>query len=799
MLLTLALLALLGVFVGFLLSYFGDVRRAGLHTQLVSFVAWFFPFAIVLVLPLDLASTLHRRCLESLNSHAALANLTTSLEIVNGTIATLGEAVVLETFDADLCEEPLFYLSREFLVVFWGAVYWTMQLLTWFIVPVMLSFVRSGDFAFWPKLKGALKENVIMYAIMGVAGVAFLVYMIVAVKFTTESLTAILMAAANAWGLLLCTCMLGYGLVEIPRDLWATASPARRLRALEIAAPRSKEKMIDSEAEVYEVARELATLNHKVPDTDPLRVHVDLLLSKCPLAMDEKVRGDVDRRGRAKEVTLDDLKALHARIKYSITLSERHQAQYRFLLEKAWFLTDVVDNANNPDWMFKSVFVKPWNSEVDMVRFRALWLWYLWIRPALIYLFSVVFILASVALIWSESTFGIKSVPLSIPALLLKNNYISYASLEFISISFLIYMCTCAYSTLFKIKIFDYYVIVPEHCTDEPSLLFVGAYLCRLTFPLCYNFLNMVSDDENSVFVEYQGKAIDLAPLLGDSFNTWVPLLVLVVSTITYLNLFGRISALFGGKSFMTGHEGRDADAIEGRGIISQARSHEERRSGGAFATAGADRLRNTNRIPNTAEFLARYGKGPGVSIQPAASTGRGSPSTSTAGNVANIVKSSSVTKPANPTTSGASAASGSASTVGTSQAAAGNKGGGGGVFARFGLGFSGGAGKYQKLDGAEGDDRDAGGSGVGAVVAEPSGSFSFKMMNIGGASNSTAQSGKEETGAAKSGRVFGTAAGASGGTTSASPAASRSKPAPLLPPPPPPGPSKKRNMFDDI
>ncbi|KAJ3247195.1 LMBR1 domain-containing protein 2 [Chytriomyces hyalinus] len=791
MLLTLALLALLGVFVGVLLSYFGDVRRAGLHTQLVSFVAWFFPFAIVLVLPLDLASTLHRRCLESLDAHAALSNLTTSLEIVNGSIAALGEAAV-ETFDADLCEEPLFYLSREFLVVFWGTLYWTMQLLTWFIVPVMLSFVRSGDFAFWPKLKGALKENVIMYAIMGVAGIAFLVYMIVAVKFTTESLTAILMAAANAWGLLLCTCMLGYGLVEIPRDLWATASPARRLRALEIAAPRSKEKMIDSEAEVYEVARELATLNHKVPDADPLRVHIDLLLSKCPLAMDEKVRGDVDRRGRAKEVTLDDLKALHARIKYSMTLSERHQAQYRFLLERAWFLSDVVDNANSPDWMFKSVFVKPWNSEVDMVRFRVLWLWYLWIRPALIYVFSVVFILASVALIWSESTFGIKSVPLSIPALLLKNNFISYASLEFISISFLIYMCTCAYSTLFKIKIFDYYVIVPEHCTDEPSLLFVGAYLCRLTFPLCYNFLNMVSDDENSVFVEYQGKAIDLAPLLGDSFNTWVPLLVLIVSTITYLNLFGRIAALFGGKSFMTGHEGRDADAIEGRGIISQARSHEERRSGGAFATAGADRLRNTGRIPNTAEFLARYGKGPGISIQPASTVGggassRGSPSTSTA-----------------------AASGGSASTVASAAAtAAGNKsggGGGGGMFARFGLGFSGGAGKYQKLDGAEGDEREAGGSGVAAVVAEPSGSFSFKMMNIGGgASNSTGHSGKEESssngGSGKSGRVFGTAAAAvtSGGSTSGSPAPSRSKPAPLLPPPPPPGPSKKRNMFDDI
>ncbi len=77
------------------------------------------------------------------------------------------------------------------------------------------------------------------------------------------------------------------------------------------------------------------------------------------------------------------------------------------------------------------------------------------------------------------------------------------------------YMCACTYSSLFKVKFLDY-KLVPEHHSDEGSLLFVGSYLwfvcllykppfilsSRLTFPLSYNFLRMVKDEDNSIFVQ---------------------------------------------------------------------------------------------------------------------------------------------------------------------------------------------------------------------------------------------------------------------------------------------------------
>jgi hypothetical protein len=62
-----------------------------------------------------------------------------------------------------------------------------------------------------------------------------------------------------------------------------------------------------------------------------------------------------------------------------------------------------------------------------------------------------------------------------------------------------------------------------------------------------------------------------LTPLLGEGFNNWVPLLVLVVSFITLFNLFGRIQKLFRMKKYLADEIDKNDETIEeGRKIISQ-------------------------------------------------------------------------------------------------------------------------------------------------------------------------------------------------------------------------------------
>ncbi|KAJ3106824.1 LMBR1 domain-containing protein 2 [Phlyctochytrium planicorne] len=481
----------------------------------------------------------------------------------------------------------------------------------------MQSWMRSGEFQSWSRFVGAVKENLFYYTIFAAIGVVALLYIIFGLKINKMSdLMAFLMAAANAWGLLLCTFMLGYGLVDIPRSLWYKASARWSLRYLELQAPKSREAMVDSEAELYDVAKDVSYASRMISSDNALRPYVDKLLEKCPLALSE--RSSDNEPNLQQDLNLEYLKSLHARIKYGIRVHERHKAQYRFLLEKAWFLSDIIDNENSRDRKFKSPLVKlPQNPQYTDYYLQFLWWWYVWVKPIGMRTLSVICILASVAIIWSESTFQFESVTLSIPALIM-NNHLSFLAVELISITFLLYMCMSAYSVLFQLKIFDFYVVVPDHNTDENSLLFVGAYLCRLMFPLCYNFLNMARDDENSVFVKYQGKAADLTPLLGDGFQTWVPELVLIFSLITLLNLYGRILGLFKVKSYFyqeVSHNSADSDLEEGRNIISQARVMEERRiarGGGAHddtsrGMSSSDRNRNVARATNTKELLAKY------------------------------------------------------------------------------------------------------------------------------------------------------------------------------------------------
>ncbi|KAJ3340997.1 hypothetical protein HDU93_005861 [Gonapodya sp. JEL0774] len=139
-----------------------------------------------------------------------------------------------------------------------------------------------------------------------------------------------------------------------------------------------------------------------------------------------------------------------------------------------------------------------------------------------------------------------------------------------------------------KMRVFSVYALVPDHHTDEGSMLFFAAYFCRLNFPLCYNFLNLLTtaDTSNSpatatTFVRVIGK-IDLVPLLGNEFNLYFPLVIVVICTVVFFNLHGRLMRMCGGfgELFFDDDEPTEDIVMEGRQLIEQARAMEERRLG---------------------------------------------------------------------------------------------------------------------------------------------------------------------------------------------------------------------------
>ena len=52
---------------------------------------------------------------------------------------------------------------------------------------------------------------------------------------------------------------------------------------------------------------------------------------------------------------------------------------------------------------------------------------------------------------------------------------------------------------VFKVRVLNYFYLAPNHHSDEYTLLFSGALLCRITPPLCLNFLSLIHMDSHVI------------------------------------------------------------------------------------------------------------------------------------------------------------------------------------------------------------------------------------------------------------------------------------------------------------
>jgi len=158
--------------------------------------------------------------------------------------------------------------------------------------------------------------------------------------------------------------------------------------------------------------------------------------------------------------------------------------------------------------------------------------------------------------------------------------------------------------------------MMPDHNSDEASMLFVGAYLCKLSFPIIYNYLNMgglgnVQNGDYSdspVFIQYFGPAVNMTPLLGEGYNDWVSFLILIVSVIFASRIHFRIASIF---EFSNSFFDQDLNSgnDEGRQLLENARSMEIRRLQREGVSQPSALGSRSQRPRNAGDFLARYRK----------------------------------------------------------------------------------------------------------------------------------------------------------------------------------------------
>jgi hypothetical protein len=139
-------------------------------------------------------------------------------------------------------------------------------------------------------------------------------------------------------------------------------------------------------------------------------------------------------------------------------------------------------------------------------------------------------------------------------------------------------MLICTYSSLFKLRIFNYYKLLPHQQTDANSILFCASYLCRLVAPLALNLLYILNfATRQSPFISVMGN-MEIVPFFGKQFNIYFPTFVLLFVFATLFNLWSKIFCCCNVRRFQFDEDWNDTQLEGGNQLFIQER--EERLKG---------------------------------------------------------------------------------------------------------------------------------------------------------------------------------------------------------------------------
>ncbi|ENN75883.1 hypothetical protein YQE_07612, partial [Dendroctonus ponderosae] len=593
---SLILKILLSFFISASVLYrYGNWFRHRIFVTLTVLLAWFCSFLIIFALPLDIISVTAVRRID----HPIFYKFPCRQQNRTETYIRANNSEDESTFPWGILPERVF-------VNLWRTVYWSTQFLTWMIMPMMQSYIKAGDFTVKGKLKSALVDNAIYYgSYLLICGI-LLIYLAlkpgidldwyygrllikihIALGFRGK-LKAIASSASNTWGLFLLVLLLGYSLVEAPRNFWNNSNASLKLTQYYFKASKLSSDKCEAEETVDDVLESLQAIATVIRPGHYLHGPLETILQKVPVELKDRMT----RRQLPEDVTHDlptekSLIRLHRQTIKSLQVLQRTETQWNVLLDKIFECEDTLKNQVSMDRRFKRTFQKEssWSNRYLSVPVLE-WYWKCLVAPVCWKLIGIVTCIMSVTIIWSEVTFFCVSPRLSLFAVIVnaaKASY-DYFMIEVLSTFIILYLSFCAYSTILKIKLLNLYYLAPHHQTNEHSLIFSGMMFSRLTPALCLNFLGLIHMDSHVIhsqidetsYTQIMGH-MDVIGIISHGFNLYFPMAILVFCLATYFNLGSRCLSLLGFHQFV-GDEEITTDLVqEGRELITREKRKRQR------------------------------------------------------------------------------------------------------------------------------------------------------------------------------------------------------------------------------
>ncbi|GFR49399.1 hypothetical protein Agub_g11451 [Astrephomene gubernaculifera] len=478
----------------------------------------------------------------------------------------------------------------------WNVAFWSTQILTWLLLPFFQYYSDAGDFTVKGKCLTSLKENAILYGSVAAVGLVGIAALLISKKMTLDGLVGLGIGLSNAFGLIASIILLGYGLVEIPRNMWK-ADPERQLKWCAHRAGKYAEAVMKSTAELETVVTIIAANERQMRRHDPLRKYMDIIVEhvekESPIKpSDLAARGGGLGAGRSgggaggglggidiESMNAEDLEynydvaglaALRRRMFYAISTYKGDRALYEEVMAEAFELEDVVKCRQLADFSPR----QPTRSPIK----RAVWYYKCVLRAHWHRVLAVIFAGLSLLIVWAEATI-VSPVDISPLSLLIKGSQNSEFGVQLITLLPLAYICAATYAALFSITAFDYNKLIPR-ATIGSAFMQNGTLMCRFAAPTCWNFYHMIrmtSRDAGSPSTVFEDKmgSMDVPRFLRQHLNTYLPLILVVECAITALNLWDRIMGICVSSKYKFSNDDDVDDTYTEKGRLLVARERE--------------------------------------------------------------------------------------------------------------------------------------------------------------------------------------------------------------------------------
>ncbi|CAK5026621.1 unnamed protein product [Meloidogyne enterolobii] len=561
-------------FTVYTLNNYAHLRRQRAIIALPTFFGWFFSFLIIIVLPLDVAITFYKKCTTEEFSLKIGEEKNLSGEISIGSHENNG----INSNSTSFCEEPGGFIEDKLLFRLWRIVYWGSQFLTWILLPMIQSYAKAGEFNVKGRLKFALHSNAVYYGIYFSLLTFLLIYIVSkGVSLNFASLKILVVSASNTWGIFLLVVLLGYGLIEVPRLFWRMGIPGYRLRRTYFEIDKLSSEKNESEDALLEAYNETKyALNLLKNSRGEAREKIRQISAKFSnditngilTSLREDNEGNNSFTGRSRKAQPDletvsqnaYLVKLHRKVIRAVQTFHRCQIQWNSLLEQSFYLEDVelsermgkipkqwttFTEKNKPKFYGQSRFG---GFELPAIPEKIQFFWHCKIKQQLFKFLAILFTFMTTLILWSECTFFISSPQLSLAALLLHGlakNY-HYKFIQICAIAMILYLCICAYYTIFQLRIYRYYRLDSNGMTDENSLIFSAMLICRLTAPMCLNFLGMIHLDsavtkmrDAKIETQFTGLMghLEIIPWLAEGINIYLPIVIVLLCFANWFRL----------------------------------------------------------------------------------------------------------------------------------------------------------------------------------------------------------------------------------------------------------------------